>query len=221
MFRRLLPLDDAYASGNWDHIYPWTKERTNFGGKVYGIGNEIEFLGAYYNIDMFNELGLAVPTTYEEFLALCEALKAAGRIPIAFGDADGWPAFHMFSIWTNSIAGKEKMDELLFGGASWNDPVVVEAIQSFFVDMNQAGYLIPTPTAVNYNDSATLFTSGQAGIMLTGTWLISQVTEQAGFEAGWFFVPNPKGGDPLPPQVLARVTLSLPIASTPKKPLPS
>jgi raffinose/stachyose/melibiose transport system substrate-binding protein len=67
----LLPLDDAYSSGAWDHIYPWTKERTTFGGKVYGIGNAVEFLGAYYNMDMFKELGLEVPTTYDEFLAVC------------------------------------------------------------------------------------------------------------------------------------------------------
>ncbi len=193
----LLPLDDAYA--NWGHIFPWTKDRTNFGGKVYGVGNAIEFLGAYYNMDMFKELGLEVPTTYDEFLAVCEALKAAGKIPVSFGDSDGWPAFHMFSIWTNNIAGKEKMDELLFNNGSWNDPVVVDAIQKFFVDMNEKGYLIPTPTAVNYDDSATLFTSGEAGIMITGTWLISTVVEQASFEPGWFFVPNPNGGDPLPP----------------------
>ena len=195
----LLPLDDAYATQGWEHIYPWTKERTNFGGKVYGVGNAVEFLGAYYNMDMFEELGLTVPTTYEEFLAVCEALKAAGKVPVSFGDSDGWPAFHMFSIWTNNLAGKEKMDELLFNNGSWEDPIVVEAIQKFFVDMNTAGYLIPTPTAVNYDDSVTLFTSGQAGIMITGTWLISTVVEQAAFEPGWFFVPNPNGSDPLPP----------------------
>lgn len=195
----LLPLDEAYMTQGWDHIYPWTKERTSFNGSVYGIGNEIEFLGAYYNRDLFAELGLEVPTTYEEFIAVSDALAAAGRIPIAFGDADGWPAFHMFSIFTNNLAGKEKMDELLFGDLSWEDEDVVEAIQTFFVDLKDADYLAPSVTAVNYDDSINLFNSGLSGMMITGTWLIGNITDNAPFEAGWFFVPNPKGGDPLPP----------------------
>ena len=85
----LLPLDEAYETQDWDHIYPWTKERTTFGGQVYGIGNEIEFLGVYYNRDLFAELGLEVPTTYEEFLEVSAALAEAGKIPVARADACG------------------------------------------------------------------------------------------------------------------------------------
>lgn len=196
----LLPLDDAYASLGWDrHIFPWTKERTTFGGKVYGIGNEIELLGVYYNKDMFEELQLAVPQTYEDFVKAAEAIKAAGMVPISFGAADGWPSYHMFSLYANNIAGKDKLESLLFADGSWDEPSIIQSIKAFFVDANQARYLLPSPTAISYDDSTNFFISGQAGMMITGTWLIGNIVEGAAFEPGWFFLPKPGGGEPLPP----------------------
>ena len=195
----LLPLDDAYTNQGWDHIFDWTKERVTFDGHVYGIGNEIEFYGVYYNRDLFETLGLEEPTTYEEFLEVSTALKEAGYIPVSFANSAGWPAFHLFSLYANNYAGKAKMEELLMGDASWEDPDIINAIQSFFVDMNEAGYLIPNTNAVSYADGAALFYSGQAGMHITGTWLLSDVIENATFEPGWFFLPNPAGGQPVPP----------------------
>jgi raffinose/stachyose/melibiose transport system substrate-binding protein len=194
----LLPLTNVYTEQGWDHIFEWTKARTTFGGEVYGVSNELEFLGSYYNQAIFEELGLSAPTTYDEFLAMNEALKAAGYIPISFGDQEGWPAFHLFSIYVNNLMGLEDVSTLLFEDGSWEDERVVQAIQSFFVDMNQAGYLIPEVTAVNYDDSAALFYNGIAATMITGTWLIDPVVENVDFPVGWFFVPSPVG-DPLPP----------------------
>ena len=182
-----------------DAVYPWTRERASFDGVSYGIGNEVEFLGVYYNKDMFAELGLEVPTSHEELLEVAAKLAEAGNIPFAFGDADGWPAFHIFSMYANNILGKEKLESLLFDGASWDDPEVAAAIEPFFVSMNEAGYLPPSVNAVNYDDATNLFNVGLAGMMPTGTWLIQNISDNAAFEAGWFFMPKPGGGDPLPP----------------------
>ena len=55
-----MPLDDAYAEKGWDkRIYPWTRERSTFDGKSYGVANELEFIGVYYNKRMFEENGWA------------------------------------------------------------------------------------------------------------------------------------------------------------------
>ncbi|MBZ0301651.1 MAG: extracellular solute-binding protein [Anaerolineae bacterium] len=196
----LMPLDDAYTSKGWDdQLFQWTKARTTFGDKVYGIGNELEFLGVYYNMDIFDELGLEIPTTYEEFLTVCATVKEAGYIPVAFADAGKWPAYHMFSIFTNNIAGKDKMDSLLFGDGSWDDPDVIEAIKLFFVDMNQAGYLTPSTNAVSYDDGNGLYFNGQAAMHMTGSWLIGQILDNTTFPTGFFFFPSIDGKQILPP----------------------
>ncbi len=188
----LAPLDNYYTQFNWDErIFTWTKARTTFDGKVYGIGHQLEFLGAYYNKTLFAELGLQEPESYNDLLAICQKGKDAGYIPISFGDAGKWPAYHMFSMTTNNLIGREGLDDILWGNGRWDSPEVQQAIQLFFVDMNQAGCFIPDATAVSYDDANTAFYSGKALINLTGTWLISDVNENAkDFEVGWFFFPS-------------------------------
>jgi len=191
----LMPLDEAYKSQNWGHIYPWTKKATTFDGKTYGIANEVEVYGAFYNRDLFAQLGLKPPTTYEEFLEINQKLKQAGKIPVSFGNKDGWPAYHLFSIYANNFAGRDKMESLLYGNASWNDPDIIKAIDAFFVQMNKAGYLNPEANAIAYGDSLNLFSSGQAGMHITGSWAVDRlVSKPPAFNIGWFVVPKPGGG---------------------------
>jgi raffinose/stachyose/melibiose transport system substrate-binding protein len=203
----VMPLEDAYETQGWnDYIFEWTKRDSTFDEHVYGIGNELEFIGVYYNMDIFEELGLEVPTTYEEFIAVCDAVKEAGYIPIAFADGPGWPAYHQFSIMTNNLLGKDRIEEALFGEGRWDDPDVIRGIQMFFVDMNQAGYFIPETTAVSYEDGNALFYNGMAAMHMTGTWLIGDIVENMpDTNVGFFFFPSIDGGEVLPPGGLGSV----------------
>ncbi len=197
----LLPLDDAYAANGWnERIFSWTKDRVTFDGKVYGIGNEVEFIGVYYNKKIFSELGVSEPKTYEEFLQICDKAKAAGHTPISFADGPKWPAYHQFSIMANNYAGKDKLDKVLFGDGSWDDPAFVKAVQLFFVDMNKAGYFLKDTTAISYEDGNAVFYAGNAAMDMTGTWLLSEMSNNAkDFDVGFFFFPAIDQKPVLPP----------------------
>lgn len=59
--------------------------------KVYGItfpGKKMYFY--VYNKEIFNKLGLEIPTTYEEFKAVCQAIKDSGTTPIYEATQNGW-----------------------------------------------------------------------------------------------------------------------------------
>jgi raffinose/stachyose/melibiose transport system substrate-binding protein len=194
----LRPLDDLYDSGALDAIFPWTRERTSFDGVTYGVGNELEFIGVYYNRDLFKQMGLEIPTTYDEFLDICAKLKAANITPVAFGDSAGWPAYHTFSVYANNHVPKDELTAMIEGGQSWDDPRVVQAIQAFFVDMNDKGYFMPSVNAISQEDANTYFSAGMAGMDITGSWMISVFSENT-FDTGIFFLPAPEGNVALPP----------------------
>ncbi|MBS6679374.1 MAG: carbohydrate ABC transporter substrate-binding protein [Clostridiales bacterium] len=72
--------------------------------KTYGI----TFAGAkmyfyLYNKDIFNELGLEVPTTYEEFKDVCQTILDSGTTPIYEATTNGWhqvlPLFETGGLW--------------------------------------------------------------------------------------------------------------------------
>ena len=70
--------------------YGWNKtvlsvsrEVPSVGDFVYGVGNEIESMGLYYNKTIFDELGLSAPKTVEELTEDFAKIKEAGYIPLA------------------------------------------------------------------------------------------------------------------------------------------
>src|SRR5215207_8203425 len=50
-------------------------------GEVNGVPFANNADGIIYNVDLFNELGLTVPTTWDELIATAEKVKAAGQVP--------------------------------------------------------------------------------------------------------------------------------------------
>lgn len=197
----LLPLDNAYAEKGWnDRIFPLAKERVTFDGKPYGIGNQLEVVGMFYNKRIFQEQGIQEPKTHEEVLQAAEKLKAAGIIPIGFSDQDKWPAGHIFSVFAGNIAGRDKLAQAISGKLPWNDPDFVKAIDMPFTQMNKAGYFIPEINAVNYDDWNALFYSGKAAMSFTGTWQIANYSnkELMPDPVGFFLYP-PVEGKPIAP----------------------
>jgi raffinose/stachyose/melibiose transport system substrate-binding protein len=196
----LLPLDQYSQQYGWqDHIYQWTFESTSFDGSLYAIGNELEFIGIYYNKAIFAELGVSEPETYEELLQIGEKALSADYIPISFVNKPGWPAFHVFSAFANNLAGKEGIEAAIFGDASWAGPEFIRAIEMPFVELNQANFFVPSPNALDYDEGNNIFYAGQAAMHLTGTWLVSRILDNADFEVGFFALPSIDGSVVLPP----------------------
>ena len=199
----LLPLDSYYEQYGWDdRFFGWTVDRVRFGESLYGIPFGLEYIGTYYNKAIFNELDLSVPQTYEDFLSTAEALKQADYIPVAFANQNQWPAFHMFSIFANTLAGKDKIESLLFENqGTWEDPDFVKAIRLPFVEMNQTGYFIEGTNGVSYDDGNLLFFTGEAGMHITGMWLLGDIMDNVENpdDIGFFAFPSIDGNPSLPP----------------------
>jgi raffinose/stachyose/melibiose transport system substrate-binding protein len=75
-------------------IDPNALDQVSLNGKVYGteIWDIIasNYFIVNYNKAIFDKLGIKVPTTYDEFKAACDKIKAAGITPIYEPISDGW-----------------------------------------------------------------------------------------------------------------------------------
>ena len=64
----------------------------NWGGEVYGFPNAgVQNWGILYNKQVFEDLGLEQPNTFEELEAICVKIKDSGVIPIYLSGGDAWP----------------------------------------------------------------------------------------------------------------------------------
>ncbi len=184
-------LTSAYEERGWE-VYDFAKERVTVDGKVYGLPGEAETIGLFYNKDLFAELGLEEPQTLDDLRTASEAVRKAGKTPMAVGDKEGWEGGHLLSMALSSTVGSDGMEALVSGEQPWTSPEVVGALQ-LWRDFNERGYLPESPTSVDYDTSTALFYSGDAAMIPTGSWLVAEIDDNTDFEVGYIPFPGPDG----------------------------
>jgi raffinose/stachyose/melibiose transport system substrate-binding protein len=189
------PLEKTYQQRGWG-IYEWAKQRATYKGTIYGVPDQIEEIIVYYNKDLVS----AVPKTVGELRGVAEELKLRGTIPLAFGNREQYPAGHMFSIAVSNVLGRQGLDNILYGNGRWDVPEVVGAIDLFFRDFVESGYYPRNVNAVTFDEASALFYSGEAAMLPTGTWLVSEIVQAVqDFEVGIFPFPSIDGSGISPP----------------------
>jgi raffinose/stachyose/melibiose transport system substrate-binding protein len=160
-------------------------------GKMFAVPFAAVSHGIYYNKTIFAKEGLTVPQTWEDFIKLCDALKAKGYTPLANGVADEWDTLEclFLGMLPNFVGGATERLQYESGAKKLNDANFVAA----FAAAGQLGPYLPNGfEAVTYNDSQVLFNSQQAVMFFDGSWTMG-VYADAGFDWGVFAVPAPAG----------------------------
>ena len=157
-------------------------------GSLYGVPFATQTLQVFYNKEIFDELGLSEPTTWDEFTALNEAISAGGYTPLALGAKDSWmlPIFHEI-VGAARYGGPEFRDGLLAGTTDFNDPDYVASIQ-IVNDMTK--YMVDDVIGVSYADSQIQFTAGTAAQYPGGSFELGSFTD-SGLDLGVYLVPTP------------------------------
>ncbi|CAN5479273.1 extracellular solute-binding protein [soil metagenome] len=189
----LLPLDGRVASLENYSSQTLDAVRSQESGEVYGVPFAVQVLQMFYNRAIFTELGLEEPTTWDEFIAVNEALEGAGYIPIAVTGGDAWmlPILHTV-VGAGSYGGDAFVAGILDGSRTFEDPAFIESVQAV---KDLQPYFPPTVTGVSYDDSRMLFVNELAAMFPGGSWegayFLSQNPE---LDLGVFAVPA-KGSD--------------------------
>lgn len=86
----LVPLDDEpWVADLSEEFVPQVQTPEGIYGAPYGTSSAG---GVVYNKVVYDELGLEIPTTWDEFMANNEQVKAAGKVPVAQTYGESWTA---------------------------------------------------------------------------------------------------------------------------------
>ena len=151
-----------------------------YNGEVYGIPTQQCMGIMFYNKRIFEENGLSVPTTYDEFLNVCKTLKDNGITPISLAStaSDAWLVSQYIQELSNGIGGYELFDSLVQGTGAWNDPAFVEAAKLFQAEVD-AGYYEDGFTGVSGDEAREFFRMGMTAMYFNGAWEISSISDPA------------------------------------------
>ena len=164
-------------------------------GIHYGVPMIAVSHGVYYNKTLFEQLGIAVPQTWEELLAAAQTLKDNGYDAFANASGDSWTIAEIvfMNIAPTFIGGYDGRMAYLNGERCFNDPNAVAAFQAV-ADLGP--YVPADQAALTYYDSQQIFLLGEAGMWLGGSWDIPFFESEApDFDWGVFSIPAPAGQD--------------------------
>ena len=138
----LSPLDaDMVALLRKNRFAPATIEGTRVDGEVYGFPLYYYVWGFVYRKSLFERLDLRPPTTWSEFLQVCERLKSAGVTPLAVGAKSGWPAAGWFDYLNLRVNGIDFHRKLLRGDARFTD-ARARRVFDVWGDLLRKGYFL-------------------------------------------------------------------------------
>ena len=136
-------LDDAYE--NYKSELPEVMMgNSTYDGKHYGVPLTMNIVGLFANMELLEQVGYTeIPGTYEEFIACCDALKAAGIIPFGCAGKETWCVTEYLESVIEKSAGADTLNDIFAGKATWNNQDVADAVDTFQGLVNN-GYFDPS-----------------------------------------------------------------------------
>lgn len=175
---------------NPDMAKPYT-----FNGKIYGVPTANDYYFVFYNVSVFEQLGIAIPKTWEEFLNVAETLKRNDVTPIGVTIQDRWPSF----IWFQQLIVGTDPDlyaDLMTGKVRYTDPRIVKVMETWKSMIDKGYFSNPTIPGVGTTGQsllAALFRQGKIGMILWGDWynaFLSAPEFRPGIEYKAFLMPK-------------------------------
>ncbi|MDD3338785.1 MAG: extracellular solute-binding protein [Lachnospiraceae bacterium] len=151
----------------------------------------------YYNKEIFKELNLEEPTTWDEFQNVCKTIKDAGKTPLMCGGTgDIWATGEPFWIAEGDTSLLSKYPDfnkdLSEGNQKWNNETTVDVLTKW-QDMVNAGYYYEGAMSLSYSQAAEEFKKGTAAMMIDGSWQAAGLDGEKNEDFGVFAVPTIDG----------------------------
>lgn len=138
---------------------------------TFGVPYVANAAGVLYNKDMFEEHNWKIPTTWDEFMSLCENIQAEGIQPLYFGFRDTWTCLAPWNALAVSLTDADICAQVNKGDATFKDAYssVADKMQEM-MKYGESG-----PFAYNYNDACIAFANGDAAMYTIGSYAVPQI----------------------------------------------
>lgn len=191
----LAPLDDMIAATdgyNYDDFIPALSKIGVVDGVTYGVPYYNYALGLIVRQDIFDEKGLSVPTTIEEYVATVKGLTTDDFYGAAMQPQKGYKIMEEWKNWLYANGGE------LFdadGNIIINNDAAVKALDQYIDTYNTAA----PPNSLNwgFDEALRAMASGKAATMLSYNWMLPALNKTGGMSgdlAGKFALHEVPGG---------------------------
>jgi multiple sugar transport system substrate-binding protein len=139
-------------------------------GRQYGLPTGGILWGLFYRQDTFDQFGLSVPKTFDDFFTLSEQSKKAGLIPMSMGTKDQWPCGGWFDHMNLRINGLQHHMDLMAGKVKYTDGSLTEVFDKW-ESLIKADFFTPNGTSYAWDPAAAALVQKKAAMMDLGNFI--------------------------------------------------
>ena len=174
----LMPVSDYCPEELYKDFFPSFIDQSVMDGTVWAVPDLASARALYYNVDMFEEMGIEVPTTWAE-------LEEASETILDFYGGDVYPwgidmttdegqAAFAYYTWGNNGGFVDENNEWAV-----NSDANVEAIQ-YAVDLVKNGYTNPNPETQTRYDLQDMFAAGKLAMCIAPNSMPTYCADKGG-----------------------------------------
>ena len=165
-------------------------------GSVYAGSPVANNVGIFYNRDVLDKAGVEVPTTFAELEQAFAAVKKAGELPIMLGNAEKWPALHVYGAIQGAFAEPDEVNDWVSGakGSTFETEDNRSAAEKL-AEWEDAGYFGDGYNGVGADDAAAQFGQGEGAFHIAGDWYAPAVIEGGKGDFGFMAPPAGESGE--------------------------
>ena len=169
-------VSDLYAEPEIAEGLASTKGALTIDDKQWGVAYTYYQWGVYYRKDIFVELGLSEPTTWDEEKANCAKIVASGRACYTIGTKYLWTAGGWFDYLNMRTNGFDFHMDLAAGNVSWEDESVKQTFMNWKELIDMGGFIADHQT-YSWQEALPFMVNGEAAAYLMGNFAVAPLRE--------------------------------------------
>ena len=139
-------------------------------GKQYFVPFYFYPWAVQYRKSLFADNGYSIPTTWDDFKALCDTMTADGITPLCAANDGRWPQMGIFDMLNLRVNGYDYHVSLMGGNEDWESAEVKNVFSTWEEILP---YYQPDPNGRTWQDAANALGDKSAGMYVLGTFVTS------------------------------------------------
>ncbi len=169
-------VSDVWADNGLMDSMASTASSMTIDGKQWGVPYTYYQWGIYYRKDIFADLGIEVPTNWEDFLAACAKLKENDITPITIGTKYLWTAAGVFDYLNLRTNGYDVHNDLTAGKIKYTDDRIKNVFAKW-AELVEPGYFIENHQAYSWQEALAPMVQGEAAMYVMGNFAVAPLRE--------------------------------------------
>lgn len=196
-----------------NNVEPSSLEMSTYNGKNWRLPYSLSCYGLYVRTDIFEEQGLALPTTWDELMDVCEKLTAAGITPFALPDKT-MVYQRMERMMSFMSEDDTEFKQVAAGELEAKDSTLLQNYAN--ASLQIVNYMTPESLGAEYTESYQQLIAGQAAMTINGGWSLATLKDyDPDIKVALIPMPNPTGEES---KVVVSIDTNFCISSSTKHP---